>query len=357
MHITSITLNNFRCFENKTFDIDGQFVVVKGKNGSGKTSLLEAIHYSCYLRSFRTHLNRDLVNLAEKHFFVRINFQDTQQPGADQIQIGYSEKDGKLVKFNQKPVVSYKDLVSNYRIFTLTADDLQLVSGAPEKRREFLNYSLFLQDPSFLDSIKLYKQVVQQRNVLLCRLQQPTDELAVWTKKLWEISREIQQKRIEHLEILEGLVNEFLVKQESMTVAFKYSARNKSNTKKFEEFEQRYQQFAQTEFKFGRSLFGAHLDDFSIIFQDKKARMFASRGQQKLLVFLIKLAQLQQTLNQGNPGVLLLDDFLTDFDPEKVQFCLSMLKTLSCQIFISCPTDSHDFLKPMLKEKIFLIEL
>ena len=366
MYIKTITLNNFRCFTNKSFDVDGKFVVVKGKNGSGKTSLLEAIHYSCYLRSFRTHLNRDLISLSNKHFFIKINF-DLAEGEGEQVQVGYSEQDGKLVKLNQKPVQSYKELLASYRIFTLTADDLQLVSGAPEKRREFLNYSLALQDPDFLQHMRRYKQILQQRNNLLMRGNSlpVVEELQVWTKTLWEQARKIQEKRKEYLTYLEKSVNTSLSDHfhllskddEQIKISFEYKAKNKSDTATFDDFTQRLETLTEQEFRFSRSLFGAHLDDFVMIFQDKKARVYASRGQQKLLVFLIKIAQLKQTLQGRNPGVLLLDDFLTDFDHEKIKLCLTMLKNLNCQIFISCPTETQNFLGILSQTETFSIDL
>ncbi|MFH1831591.1 MAG: DNA replication and repair protein RecF [bacterium] len=374
MLIKSITLNNFRCFTNKTFDIDGKFVVIKGKNGTGKTSLLEAIHYSCYLRSFRSHLSKDLVNLEKEHFFVRINFDTQEQGGADTVQVGYTAQEGKLVKLNQKPIQSYKELITNYRIYTLTAEDLLLVSGVPDIRREFLNFSLILQNPAVLQELKLYKQILTQRNSLISNNygneNRVAQELGIWTEKLWQQTRVIQKARCDYLVYLETQVNSLLRTyfnyasqqnvqlEDEFNVSFTYQAKNKSDTQSFERFWADYQHKTDLEFKLSRSLFGAHIDDFAIIFQKKRARVFASRGQQKLITFLIKVAQLQQTLAQNNAGVLLLDDFLTaDFDPEKISLCLAILEQLDCQIFITSPINSDNLLKSIDIQKMFLIEL
>ena len=94
--------------------------------------------------------------------------------------------------------------------------------------------------------------------------------------------------------------------------------------------------------KWGRSLFGAHLDDFSIHFDGKKARIFASRGQQKLIVFLIKLAQLYQLYHHHETSTLLLDDFLTDFDQKHFHECIDALLAL--------PKDTQTFITTPLKE-------
>jgi DNA replication and repair protein RecF len=142
--IRQLRLNNFRCFANTEFSFDKKFIIIQGPNGSGKSSILEALHYSCYLRSFRTHLHKELMLLGENHFFAHILFDQELTGTNDQIQIGYSSEQGKVVKLNQKPVQSYKELLTAYRIVTLTADDLSLIHSAPEARRSFMNYSLFL---------------------------------------------------------------------------------------------------------------------------------------------------------------------------------------------------------------------
>ncbi|MBX9831367.1 DNA replication and repair protein RecF [Candidatus Babeliales bacterium] len=368
MHIKSIKLQNFRCFDQQQFDVDRQFVVIQGCNGSGKTSILEALHYSCYLRSFRTHLNRDLVELEKKHFFIQVDFSLGQEEVAERVQIGFSEKEGKLVKLNQKPVQSYKELISAYRIVSLTAEDISLVSGSPEQRRDFLNYSLMLQNPAFLQTLKRAKQITEQRTSILCndRLgssQNLQQELAIWSEKLWEETIEIQRERREYLAYLEQTVNQFLqdyfvTPQEDLRVKFLYSPKNMQTHLSFGEFWEWFQgKFTRQELSWRRTLFGSHLDDFTIIFQNKAARIFASRGQQKLIVFLIKIAQLCQTEQEGEPGVLLLDDFLTDFDQDRIKRCFATLQNFNFQVFLTSPIAFDEALKGVAQHKICQINL
>ena len=358
MLIQKIRLKNFRCFDDQIFDFENnKFVIITGKNGSGKSSLLEALHYSCYLRSFRTHLNRDLVNLERDYFFINIEFDLENLGTSDQLHVGFSDAEGKVVKLNQKPIQSYKELIAQYRIVSLSEDDLRVISGAPEMRREFFDFALFLLNPDFLVQSKRYRQTLEQRNSMLGNIYARNsssfnDELKIWSQKLWEEALPIKEARIAYLAELEIMVNELLEsyfsKHEAdltdLSVSFKYSSKN-SPGETFEEFwDQHEPKSLITELKWGRSLFGAHLDDFSISFQNKKAKIFASRGQQKLIVFLIKVAQLSMTLKHGEPGVFLLDDFLTDFDAGRLQNCLTVLQKLPFQIFITSPVDPQVFL-------------
>lgn len=343
MIVKEFTVNQFRCFSEKKIACDGRIVIVQGANGSGKSSLLEALHYACYLRSFRTHLQRDLIKLGNESFFVHVTVAQEEIPALDQIHIGFSGAEGKTVSCNHNAVQSYKELIAHLKVVTLSADDIFLVQGEPEVRRDFLNYAMLLQDPQSMPLFKRFKTIVGQRNSLLAAGYGDKDQLMIWTEKLWEESRAIRSGRKDFLQLLENDVNTLLqtyfqTSDGGLSVAFAYHARNIQEDETFAEFWQRYEQkLVHSEYEMRRSLFGAHLDDFIIQFQQKKARAFASRGQQKLLALLIKVAQLAQLSRVGEPGVLLLDDFVTDFDYTRMQHCVAALKDLKYQMFISCP--------------------
>jgi len=375
--IKKLKLKNFRCFTDCQFEFDGRFVVIHGKNGTGKTSLLEALHYSCYLRSFRTNTQNDLINLntQERHpLFVQLNVQtpDTRDMGAtDVIQVGYCQQEGKLVKLNKKPIRSYKELISHYRIISVTADDICLVAGSPGQRRDFLNYAFMLENPDFLHNLKQYKQVLQQRNSLLKdalmqnKKQNFQDQLYIWTKKLWEQTNIIQEQRRAYLDLLGKRVN-ILLKQyfntfdedKELEIAFAYRSYNIEPKDTFEKFWAKYQnKHYEREEKLERSVFGIHLDDFSILFQSKRARVFASRGQQKLIVLLIKIAQMQQTIESGGVGVMLIDDFLTDLDDQRATTIAQLLVNLDFQVFITSPIAQTSFLNEITQKNKCLIEL
>lgn len=360
MLINRLTAKQFRCFADRVFDFQGaKFIVILGKNGVGKSSLLEALHYGCYLRSFRTHVHKDLMQDSADHFFLAVDFDLEQLSSTDQLTIGFSEKEGKLVRLNQKIVQSYKELTAQYRIVTLTADDVQLIQGAPEQRRDFLNYSLLLARPDLMVSFKEFRSILEQRNHLLMQGNSANDELIVWTEKLWALSQQLQEARITFLNDLERRINillatHFATTEGDLTVRLAYHVKGGSETN----FQAWWQHWCNkqllTERKFGRSLFGAHLDDIIISFQQRRARVFASRGQQKLIVFLLKIAQAKAISEQGEPAVLLLDDFLTDFDEQRIMDCLAVLATLNVQIFLTSPLSHSTFFKQCGQEAFFI---
>lgn len=369
MFIKKINLNNFRCFGNRQLLLDGQFVLISGDNGSGKTSLLEALHYSCYLRSFRTHINKELISIDQNHFFIQVDYDLSRTEECDSIQVGFSEAEGKIVKFNKKPVLSYKDLIAQYCLITMTADDLQLIDGSPSYRRDFINYFLLLDQPDFMEIFKRYKNVLEQRNTLLQTSYHVTphieEQIFLWTKQLWELSQIIRSHRITLLKKLELIANDFFTNfifaASKESIQFDYIAKNTYfyTAPTFNDFWNHYQDkhLLEQELKYKRTIVGSHLDDFDVVLDNKKARTFASRGQQKLLTFLIKIAQFKHLEASGRREVLLLDDFLTDFDEDRAKRCINMLVSFDRQIVMTVPTQKTSLFSQHLPSHHFQIEL
>jgi len=345
LQIKQLKIKNFRCFIDIDVNFQGALSVISGDNGAGKTSLLEALHYLCYMRSFRTHSPKDLIQFDSNEFFVKASFLDKDNlEAANALQVGFSQNK-KIVKLNNKTIGSFKDLMDYYRIITLTEDDLWLIKGGPDVRRSFLDQAILLLDYSFGQKIKEYKKVLEQRNSLLLHEKCSPELYDLWTAQLWEKSLCIQQERKELLGAYEGKINEILGKtfDETITVSLAYKSKNVRLEDSFEQFMATVGRFKHQEFRFRRSLFGAHLDDFTIDFQQRKSKFYASRGQQKLVVLLLKAAQLLDLGQKRGPAVFLLDDFMTDFDEEKATLLAHFLLSLDCQLIFTSPSKSGFF--------------
>ncbi len=343
MHITNLLIKNLRCFKEYTLHLEAPIVLLCGNNGSGKTSILEALHYGCYLRSFRTHLPRELIAHGQDTFFINIQFKAQGQ--MHELQVGFSQTAKKrLVKIDQRAIQTYKELTARYRIITLTSDDLALIHEGPELRRTFIDQALALADPEYGTLLRKYKQTVANRNALLYKGNINQELYETWTHQLWQQSQQLQDIRRTQLDVLQMHTNRLLSEfvSETVRITFTYKPRLIADAQTCEQFLKNKPMLFEQERAIGRSLFGAHLDDIAIHFQEKGSKAFASRGQQKLIVLLLKIAQLQELVALKGPSILLVDDFMTDFDTDRIQRLLAMLESLNCQLILTSPTGSGD---------------
>ena len=334
--VSSIEVKNFRCFSHMKFDFSEPYVLLEGMNGIGKTSLLEALYYSCYLRSFRTHSPKELIAFNQKELFVKVGIDSVDGLSHD-IQIGMSHSK-RIVRVDQRPISSFKELMEYYRIISLTEDDLTLIQSSPQYRRLFLDQMLLLLNPEFGHTLKEYRQIVDQRNAFLQQYKKDEDTYKVLTQQQWKLAKIIEVKRRELLERVfaqvSNLSKQFLSGQ--YEILFSYRPK-KLLSDSFELFYADSSRLKEQEFRYGRSLFGVHLDDIVITFQDRYSRTYASRGQQKLILLLLKIAQLQ-ILNEMNcPSIFLLDDYMTDFDEKRSLELISALDSLDSQLIFTTP--------------------
>lgn len=364
MIISSLSLKNFRCFSSLSLKLNEPFVFLVGMNGIGKTSILESLHYACYLKSFKTHLPKELIQISQAGFSINLEIVGDLKT-SDSISIGVLGNK-KSVKVNHKPVSSYKDLISMYKVITLTEDDLMLIQGYPNNRRSFIDQLLSLLDFSYITLLRKYKIILNNRNALLnSHKKENKDQYLLWTKQLLDLTLIIQQKRIsllkeieEHSDILMNnlcqLSSSPLLKPQDnkLIIHYKKSSPYILDTDNLEDFLLSYPQMTNNEYIQKRSLFGAHLDDFDIIFQNKSSRLYSSRGQQKLILFILKLSQLSIINSQQGytNAIFLVDDFMTDLDEQKIALLLKLIVTHSSQLIITCPNQQSVLKDIILKE-------
>jgi len=187
--------------------------------------------------------------------------------------------------------------------------------------------------------MRAFKQVLSNRNALLRAGSWRRDTYMVLTEQMWQKSREIEMARTALLAGVAERLNAVLAAyfDYASCVVLKYKSTAGAH-ESFDDFGARVMQIEQQERRFGRSVFGAHLDDFAIDFCQKKARAFASRGQQKLMTTLFKLAQIE--LIRGATGVnptFLVDDFMTDFDESVAAKLLKLLDDSGLQLLFTSP--------------------
>lgn len=333
MRIYSIALKQFRCFASTEVVFNKSVVVIKGSNGAGKTSLLEALYYACYLRSFRTRTTREMIQHGNEAFSVKINFMiDTENTS---MSVGYSPA-RRLIKLNNTAITSYKDLLSSYRIIALTEDDLLLIKGMPDVRRHFLDQAITLVKPEYPALLKKHAAILEQRNALLQHTPISKDSYELWTTQLVETTQAIRDYRMAMVMELEASVNTLVetIFDNAFNVSLTYKPKARYETVPLNQLMSQ-EQFA------GHSLIGAHLDDCAIAFQSKSSKQYASKGQQKLIALLLKIAQ--PATRSPESCTFILDDVLSDLDNDRVRKLIRLLASYKTQVIMTSPL-THPFL-------------
>ncbi len=359
MFLQELHIKQFRCFEDKKILFSKPITVIIGNNGMGKTSIMEAIYYLSYFKSFRTHTPLELMHTDADSFFLKGYFLQSSVVSLEEeyhqhsIQIGYNHKK-KSIKFDEKPIVSYKDVLSFFQVVTLTEDDIDLIKGAPSARRAFIDQAVLIAQPESLELYRVFKTIVQHRNKLLDRYNHSDLlEFEIWTQKLWEISYKIQELRKKVALQIQYQVNQ-LMKQyfdDIYEITIMYEVKSIGKYDEFSLFWKDSTSLFEQERFARRSLFGAHLDDLAFQIKDKKARVFASRGQQKLIILLCKFSlTMIEGSNQSKP-LFLIDDFISDFDKIRLKNLIKFFSICKNQIIITAP-----FFDSNLQELFALID-
>ena len=355
MRLKELHVSNFRCFTSKKIQVSGKpQILIIGKNGAGKSSLLEALNFGCYGQAIRTKNLKEVVKESEKTFHIEIGIEnldglkETIKAGFSQEQEGIGPRGKKAFNLNGKKITHPKEIIGLYKVASLNGNDLALVQGSPEQRRNYLNQTLFLKDPALNLKLRSLKKILSQRGALFIGQGNPISEtMHIWTKQLWISTIEVQKIRIDLLEKIKTQSNQLLQEYfglQKLRIELSYKPKAMHDMENFASFwnihtdpSQKYSIFREALLK--RNLFGAHLDDFTITLHNRCARTFASRGEQKLITFLMKVAQLLITSQSPEKrGIILLDDFLTDFDEDRMSTCLKLLIDFNIQAIITTPT-------------------
>ena len=204
MNITNIRIQNFRSHTDATIELNKKSTLITGENGSGKTSLLEAIYIAIQGSSFRSS-DDEIIKYGNSWYRIDINFEDDHK---------------RIIKFDSNKKQSRKTfdidgikknrLPSNYKIpvILFEPEDLQLLSGSPNRRRNFLDKFLVQAYPSFSMSLSRYNKALRHRNALLKQDNITEDQLFPWNLILSEYAYEITSRRIELIKNINKQIKE-----------------------------------------------------------------------------------------------------------------------------------------------------
>jgi DNA replication and repair protein RecF len=349
LYIDSIKTFGFRNLENLEFSPNSNINIFIGKNGQGKTNLLETIYVASKGKSFRPGKIQEWRNQKFDSNSCKLEFRLRDGKQSHLLKIIWSDN-SKQIFLDDKKVTSGK-LLQLFPTILFSPESLLSVKEGPDKRRNLLDEMLTssVETQHFYTQ---YKKSLKNRNKFL----RNSKESGVFNEALYKslnilflnFSTQLTMARIDLLYKLNPHIKKALtlifgneLKYEFEYIISERHIKNWSAAEILEFHQQRASDLRNAELSYGASLVGAHKHDLKFILNGKDARFFSSQGQQRGLILAIKMAEVMYRFNQGEKPVLLLDDVLSELDLEKREKLIEFLSTFQTQIFITT-TDSID---------------
>lgn len=342
--IVSLRLQKFRSYTDSSFEFEPAVNIIVGPNASGKTTIIEAIVTLLGGKSFKAH---DYELVQSDAPWSRLDIQTENHSRT--YKLIYDES-GLLTKEYEIDNNTYKRLpaAKTLPIVLFEPNDLQLLHGSPEQRRDFIDTILLQIDPSYSAALRHYKRVLAQRNALLKQQRTPSsDQFFVWNLRLSELGGVIATTRYELLkrfnELVSGLYSSIAAAdtEVSLEYATKFTIQT-YETSLLHALEKSFEKDLQRGFTGS----GPHRDDIAFTINNRPANETASRGEIRTLVLVLKMLEAQFIEEtRGQRPTLLLDDVFSELDGRRRQALVSFLA--SYQAFITT-TDADVVLEHFL---------
>lgn len=334
MIIKSFRAQNFRNIEKCSLEFDSSVNLLLGENAQGKTNAVEGIYLFARGKSFRRGDEKDLVRFGAEGFNLYIEYEDKN--GKNTLEYAAFGKERRRKKNGYK-ISKASEMVGNFKAVLFSPDDLTLVKGGPEERREFLNVAISQCFPSYISIYSDYKKALENRNALLKAASKgfyyDDSELDAWSLSLAEYATGIYIQRKEYIKKLEVYAKSFMMDisegKESLSFEYKTDISDIEETKENikQEYSRIFKENVQKEKLAGVTLYGPHREDIIIKINGNDSRIFSSQGQQRSIVLSLKMAEgeVSRELFSEYP-VFLFDDVLSELDEKRQNFVLDGMK-------------------------------
>jgi DNA replication and repair protein RecF len=359
MIIKSLALQNFRNFTLSNFTFTKTNLIF-GNNGIGKTSIIEAIYLLASANSFRALRVEEMIRLEAELGRVQglIDLESSVDNSSEELKLEVmltrGVVQGRRTQYRLFSVNDVrrrkKDFLAFFKAVVFRPEDLRLVEGSPSRRRSFLDNALSMVSDEYRLALARYEQTLKRRNRLLQKINEGQENVSVlnfWNLNLVKNGEIIQLQRANFIDFIREVVFPF-----ELNIAYEPSLIS----------EKRLNEHLNKEIFLGHSLIGPHKDDFELKFSQKQKGIndlsilaYGSRGQQRLSVLWLKIAELQFLTDKiGYQPVLLLDDVLSELDIESKEMVLNLLSNYQT-ILTTADTDILADLRSRIKNLNLII--
>lgn len=355
MNITRLELLNFRNYKKKNFDNFSNLNIIIGKNGIGKTSIIEAIYLGSLAKSFKTNNELSIIKNNEEYFRIKIHYFDYLPKKTLEV---FLDKNGKKTKINSKVQKKLSDFISQYRIIMLSPDELKLIKASPNTRRNYLNIQISQLHKEYLYYLNNYNNLIKNKNEFLKKLMLNSNldqrYLDILDEKITEEGIKIYNYRKRYIDLINSYINDIFnnyIKGEKIRI--NYISDYELNDK--EKILKELKKNRKKEINIGMTSFGVHRDDYEFMHNDNNSKEYSSQGLQKLIVLAMKLSEVKIFINEYEIyPILLLDDLFSELDEKNRN---NIFKSLDKDIQIFITTTDLKNINKSIKEKAKIYDL
>jgi DNA replication and repair protein RecF len=315
MRVTRLSVRDFRSYEAAELRLGAGLTVVAGRNGAGKTNLLEALYFACTGRSCRTATEREVVRFGASLTRLELEAEDAQ--GGHAVSVGFEPGAPKKLRVDGAPVERLTDCAARPLVAVFLPDRLELVLGAPALRRAHTDQVVAALWPARAATRREYGAALAQRNALIAAVRAGRAgraSLPAWDAALARHGLALMRDRAEVVGRLEG---RFVAHAASLgldgEVQLAYRSRSRADSS--EALAAELAERTDGDLERGFTGHGPHRDDLSLRRDGRELRSYGSRGQVRLALLALLLSERDELAAQrGGPPLLLLDDVMSELD-------------------------------------------
>ncbi|MCU4675815.1 DNA replication and repair protein RecF [Catenovulum sp. 2E275] len=336
MYISKLAIHRLRCINKMEVVPHSSCNIIVGENGSGKTSILEAIYMLGFGRTFRKSKTAELVQFDQNDLTIfaatESDYQDTATFGIRKYKNGSSE-----IKVRGKKAKRLSELSSEFPIISFTSDTIDLIDSGPSGRRKFIDWLVFHVKHSE-DVAEIYRQfdkVLEQRNEAL--KQADLKMIQAWTPKFVELNLQIQSMRNEVISQLQDYLNKSYRQVESSKVNSSPTITYKLGWNSEFDLAELLAKNQGFEIKRRSCNYGVHRDDIIFQLDDTPVKNILSRGETKRFVLALLLAAEALLVTKSQKHCIwVLDDIAAELDYQSIVNAFSVGKSQNNQMFFTC---------------------
>jgi DNA replication and repair protein RecF len=341
MHLTRVRITDFRNIEELEFAPHQSINLIGGPNGSGKTSILEAIFYACTAKSFRG--SSDEILLRNGAEIARIEVYGNVNGAETEVALAWGKGQKRQIKVDGVKLTRVADLFDYFHAVSYVSEDTELIYGPPSARRHLLDLYISQADRRYLSDLIQYNKVLAQRNALLKDFEIGEDEdsqldmLEVWEMQLAEVGARINARRLKMITAARDKLLHFYrsIAGGDGALQWQLDSTIKEQPDSAEAFTARLREVRKRDLYFGSTSVGPHRDDVTVMLNGHPTRGYASQGEAKSAALAIKFAiydYLSELLDET--PILLLDELASDLDANRLAALMQTLPQLG-QVFLT----------------------